>query len=103
MPHDASTVDLDVTLENPSQTQKFLESVMNTYIEKAGLRSVASIAKTEALGRLVLASGGVPRDYLNLFSSSIVVARERRTQAAEIAKKTSQEPQVDTHKARSAT
>ncbi|MBY6414296.1 ATP-binding protein [Rhodococcus sp. BP-252] len=84
VPHDASTIDLDVTLENPAQTQEFLESVMNTYIDKAGLGSVGSIAKTEALGRLVLASGGVPRDYLNLFSNSIVVARERRAQAAEI-------------------
>ncbi|CRK54471.1 conserved hypothetical protein [Rhodococcus sp. RD6.2] len=84
VPHDASTVDLDVTLENPAAAQKFLESVLATYTETAGTRF--RIAKPEALGRLVLASGGVPRDYLNLLAGSIVAAREKRAQAAEIGK-----------------
>jgi len=33
---------------------------------------------------LVLASGGVPRDYLNLFASSLLVAREKRQLAKEV-------------------
>jgi hypothetical protein len=84
IPHDASRMDLDVTLEDPRAAQQFLESVLVNYTETAGISSVRSIAKSEALGRLVLASGGVPRDYLNLFASSLVVAREARQDAREV-------------------
>ncbi len=83
IPHDASKIDLDVTLEDPASTQRFLESVLANYATTAGLAKPSSIAQTAALGRLVLASGGVPRDYLNLFASSIVAARSR-TKAREI-------------------
>lgn len=77
VPHDASKIDLDVTLEDPESTQRFLESVLANYTTTAGINRPTSIAQNAALGRLVLASGGVPRDYLNLFASSIVAARSR--------------------------
>lgn len=81
-PHDVSRIDLDVTLEDPKAAQDFLESVLQNYLETSGLRTPRQIAKRAALGRLVLASGGVPRDYLSLIASSILVARESRPQAA---------------------
>ncbi|MFI9010515.1 ATP-binding protein [Actinosynnema sp. NPDC053489] len=84
IPHDASKIDLDVTLEDPAAAQSFLEAVLSNYVTAAGIRQPSSIAKPEALGRLVIASGGVPRDYLNLFASSIVFARQSRPQAREI-------------------
>jgi len=86
VPHDASIIDLDVTLEDPEAAQKFLESVLSNYTTTAGISRPASIAKPQALGRLVLASGGVPRDYLNLFATSIVVARTARELAREVGK-----------------
>lgn len=86
VPHDASVIDLDVTLEDPAAAQKFLESVLANYTTAAGVRGPSSVAKAEALGRLVLASGGVPRDYLNLFAASIVVARTSRELAREVGK-----------------
>ncbi|MFI2113152.1 ATP-binding protein [Streptomyces rubiginosohelvolus] len=85
VPHDASKIDLDVTLEDPKSTQIFLESVLSSYTTTAGIARPSSIAQNGALGRLVLASGGVPRDYLNLFASSIVAARTRN-KAREIGK-----------------
>jgi hypothetical protein len=84
VPHDATKIDLDVTLENPAATQRFLEAVLLSYTKAAGIRSLASISKPEALARLVLASGGVPRDYLNLFASSLGVARRQRERAKEV-------------------
>jgi hypothetical protein len=84
VPHDASKIDLDVTLEEPAAAQQFLESVLSNYTSAASVGKPSRIAKSEALGRLVLASGGVPRDYLNLFASSIVVARESRAQAQQV-------------------
>lgn len=86
VPHDASILDLDVTLEDPSAAQKFLESVLSNYIKAVGLKGPSSIIKADARGRLVLASGGVPRDYLNLVASSIGVARTARSLAKEVGK-----------------
>lgn len=86
VPHDANTIDLDVTLEDPESAQHFLEEVLTNYTVSVGLRGPGAVAKPEALGRLVLASGGVPRDYLNLFASSIVVARRARSDAREVGK-----------------
>lgn len=84
IPHDAIKIDLDVTLENPGATQNFLEAVLLSYTAAAGIKSLPSIAKPEALARLVLASGGVPRDYLNLFAASLGVARRQRERAKEV-------------------
>lgn len=86
VPHDASILDLDVTLEDPSATQSFLESVLSNYLKAVGLKGPTSIIKPDARGRLVLASGGVPRDYLNLVASSIGVARTARPLAKEVGK-----------------
>lgn len=86
VPHDATRVDLDVTLEEPAAAQTFLETVLDNYLSAVGIETRTRIAKKEALGRLVLASGGVPRDYLNLIAGSITVAREARSKAREIGK-----------------
>lgn len=84
IPNDATKIDLDITLEDPQKTQKFLESVLDSFTASVGIKSTQSIATSEALGRLVLASGGVPRDYLNLFAASIGVARNQRMMAQKI-------------------
>lgn len=84
IPHDASKIDLDRTLEDPSAAQEFLEHMLGNYTTAAGVGAPSNIAKRQALGRLVLASGGVPRDYLNLFASSIVQARKSRPNAKEV-------------------
>lgn len=84
IPHDASKIDLDRTLEDPGAAQDFLDHMLNSYTTAVGVGTPSSIAKRRALGLLVLASGGVPRDYLNLLASSIVQARKSRTNAQEV-------------------
>jgi hypothetical protein len=84
IPHDASKIDLDRTLEDPGAAQGFLDQMLNSYTTTVGVGTPSNIAKRRALGLLVLASGGVPRDYLNLLASSIVQARKSRTNAQEV-------------------
>ncbi len=86
VPHDATTIDLDVTLQDPRAAQIFLERVLGDYTAAAGLPTPRSIVKPDALSRLVLASGGVPRDYLSLLASAIVEARKARSAAREVGK-----------------
>ena len=59
IPHDASKIDLDITLEDAGAAQAFLENVLSNYTTTAGIGVPSRITKRQALGRLVLASGGV--------------------------------------------
>jgi hypothetical protein len=75
--HDADQIDLDVTLENPSHAKTFLERILARYAVHVGITSLSGVFSTLALDRLVLASGGVPRDYLVLSASAIREAQNR--------------------------
>lgn len=75
--HDADHIDLDLTLESPNDAKAFLEELLLSYAREAGIASVAETHSKDALNRLVLASGAVPRDYMVLAASSIREARKR--------------------------
>ena len=75
--HDASIINLDITLENPSKAKNFLVSILQTYAVESGITTITSVISNPALERLVIASGAVPRDFLLLCANSIQVARER--------------------------
>jgi len=75
--HDADTIDLDVTLQQPARAKAFLEGLLENYCHAVKVSSAARIFNSSSLDRLVLASGAVPRDYLTLAASSIVRAQGR--------------------------
>lgn len=75
--HDADHIDLDITLESPSKAKKFLEQILASYARSVGISGLSSLIVNDALDRLVLASGAVPRDYLVLFGGSIRQAQRR--------------------------
>ncbi|WP_147982339.1 hypothetical protein [Streptomyces sp. gb1(2016)] len=76
--HDADLLDLDVTLQDPGRAKRFLENILTEYARHVGIPSLSRIFNSPALDRLVLASGGVPRDYLILAQSSILKAQRRQ-------------------------
>jgi hypothetical protein len=75
--HDASQINLDVTLQDPGRAQEFLEQVLASYARAAGIGFISSIFSGAARDRMVVASGAVPRDYLLLAAESIRQARRR--------------------------
>jgi hypothetical protein len=75
--HDADPIDLDVTLEEPPRARQFLEDVLQGYVDECEARPLHGSVGSSALDRLVLASGGVPRDFLTLCSAAIEGARSR--------------------------
>jgi hypothetical protein len=75
--HDADHIDLDLTLENPSGAKGFLETVLRSYAKHIGITSLFGVLSPQALDRLVLASGAVPRDYLVLSAAAIRQAQKR--------------------------
>lgn len=77
---DISEVDLDLTLEKYRVTSDFLKRILDTFLKETNVDRGDFLARN-AFDRLVLASGGVARDFLGLLRRSILIARERGTTA----------------------
>jgi hypothetical protein len=77
---DCDEVDLDLTLEKYQQAKDFLSRILKSFFDAANLK-VDDILTDGALDRLVLASGGVARDFLGIFRRSIGIARNRSSGA----------------------
>src|SRR5262249_21771523 len=74
---DCDDIDLDITLAKFEIARKFLLRVLDQIIEEAGLKGHDAILASGGIVRLVLASGGVARDFLSIFRKAVDVARER--------------------------
>lgn len=74
---DGDEIDLDLTLERYQQAKEFLLRILRGFFESVELK-INDILTDGALDRLVLASGGVARDFLGIFRRSISVARNRK-------------------------
>jgi len=74
---DADEIDLDLTLERYSLAKDFLVKILTNFASAAQASSFSSFLTDGAIDRLVLASGGVARDFLSIFRRSVDVARER--------------------------
>lgn len=75
--HDLAVIPLDITLEEPKKARAFLSDVLTTYLTAAGIANRTGVLSRGALDRLVLASAGVPRDFLLLCARAIQMARLR--------------------------
>ena len=74
---DCDDIDLDITLEKYELAKTFLLQIMDQLIVEAGLQGHDELLAQGGVERLVLASGGVARDFLTIFRRAVDVARER--------------------------
>jgi hypothetical protein len=73
---DADSIDLNLTLEKYSLTKDFMGKVLKSFAQDCDIE-VSDLLIEGAIDRLVLASGGVARDFLAIFRKAVIVARER--------------------------
>jgi hypothetical protein len=73
---DIGEIDLDQTLERYSNTRTFLGKILDAFLSESNVIRDA-VLTDGALDRLVLASGGVTRDFLGILRRSIIIARDR--------------------------
>ena len=73
---DIGEIDLDLTLEKYRVTSEFLQKVLGNFLTESSIVRADFLAGG-AFDRLVLASGGVARDFLGLLRRAILIARER--------------------------
>lgn len=66
--HDYQPIDVDFTLADFKRTSSQLRQILYAYGEKAGMsrEEIDNLFMGEGFDRLVLAAGGVPRDFLSL-------------------------------------
>lgn len=76
VPHDLRELSLDRGLLDFKTSKRFLEEILVALAKECDV-DVAKLFSDGALDRLVLAAGGVPRDYIGLVSESIAVAKNR--------------------------
>lgn len=74
---DCDDIDLDITLEKYEIARRFLLQILDQIIQEAGLEGHKEILADGGIERLVLASGGVARDFLTIFRKAVDVGRER--------------------------
>jgi hypothetical protein len=67
---DADEIDLDLTLEKYALAKDFLVKVLAGFAQTVGL-TIADFLTDGAVDRLVLASGGVARDFLTIFRRAV--------------------------------
>jgi hypothetical protein len=73
---DADEINLDITLEKYRTAKEFLTTILGEISDEHSLEPMDFLTPG-ALDRLVLASGGVARDFLSIGNKAISVARER--------------------------
>ncbi|HYD88758.1 MAG TPA: hypothetical protein VEA80_14885 [Vitreimonas sp.] len=73
---DASEIDLDVTLEDYDAARLFLHSVASKLAQSRGFE-LSRIITNEAFDRLLLGSGGVARDMINIWRKASAQAVSR--------------------------
>lgn len=74
---DCDSIDLDITLEKFGLAKDFLKKVLEQLLQQADLSKLGDLLTPGGMDRLVLASGGVARDFLTITRRSIDTARER--------------------------
>ncbi len=74
--HDAHVIALDAGFRQLNSSQEFLEKILRGLADKVDV-DLDRLYNPNALGRITLASGCVPRDYLRLASQAIQEARNR--------------------------
>lgn len=76
VPHDVRELSLDRGLQQFDGSKRFLEKILGALANETGV-DLQQLFSDGALDRLVLAAGGVPRDYIGLVSEAIAAAKNR--------------------------
>jgi hypothetical protein len=76
--HDVVPIDLDHTLQNYQDVSIFLMSIRDTVCRQVKIDAPEELFAGDSWDQVVLASGGVPRDFLNIFKRSLELGRNKQ-------------------------
>jgi hypothetical protein len=78
VPGDAQSISLDLTLENPEAAERHLHAILEGFLKAVGYPLSSAVIPDAAFRRLVWATAGVPRDFLQMFARAIELAQRNR-------------------------
>jgi hypothetical protein len=78
VPGDAQFISLDLTLENPEAAEAHLRAILTGFLRAVGHSMSSAVIPEASFRRLVWATAGVPRDFLQMFARTIEHARRNR-------------------------
>jgi hypothetical protein len=78
VPGDAQIIPLDLTLENPEAAERHLRAILASFLTAVGYKLSGSIIPDAAFHRLVWATAGVPRDFLQMFARAVEHAQRNK-------------------------
>lgn len=71
VPGDGQFISLDLTLENPEAAEAHLRTILESFLKAVGYSLTQDVIPPQAFRRLVWATAGVPRDFLQMFSRAL--------------------------------
>jgi len=74
---DAKEINLDISLEKFPTLRDFLRKILTNLMTETPPISIKGLINPTAIDRLIIASGGVTRDFIGIFSAAISQARNR--------------------------
>lgn len=74
---DAKEINLDISLEKFETLKSFLRKVLENLLAEKPPLTINGLLNPSTIDRIIIASGGVTRDFVGIFSGSIAVARNR--------------------------
>ncbi|MCH9033755.1 MAG: hypothetical protein IID42_04545 [Planctomycetes bacterium] len=74
---DARDIDLDLSLDRMDEIREYFREILKSFVDEAGLGSIEALLTGEAMTRLVVASGAVPRDAVSICIRAVDIAVER--------------------------
>ena len=74
---DAKEINLDISLEKFETLREFLKLILSNLMAEVPGVSMNDIMNRTAIDRLIVASGGVTRDFIGIFSGAISQAKNR--------------------------
>ena len=78
VPGDAQFISLDLTLENPEAAEGHLRAILDSFLKAVGYALSSEVIPEAAFRRLVWATAGVPRDFLQMFARAVEHANKNK-------------------------
>ncbi len=84
VPGDAQFISLDLTLENPEAAESHLRRILESFLSAVGHKLTQKVMSQQAFKRLVWATAGVPRDFLQMFARALEHAQKDKHSAVTV-------------------
>jgi hypothetical protein len=78
VPGDAQFIALDLTLEDPEAAASHLRQILGSFLYAVGFSLNSTVMPNSAFSRLVWATAGVPRDFLQMFARALEHAQRNK-------------------------